>query len=388
MHSETPASTNKYNQNFRNRFCGCEEDYDPHSEKGTMFQCLGLATPAQGGCGEDWWHPECIVGLPRDWFKDSKHNDSSNGVTQTESNGSTAENVANGNGGILPQSLERPANQELDRAVAAEENETEQASEHPVPPGFPKEEDFDHFICYKCVNVFPWIKRYANSPGFLPAISHRDPASAPLESTLGAVGTAAATASIIPSVQSVDTSNLKRKADAIDEDGGESAHKKTKSDDAPAVQAPDTTCKHAALPSSSDQEISIFLKDDFRDHLCRCASCFPLLAAHPQLLEEETIYEPPVSDTSSADGDGTGSVGSRSLLDRGEAALSNMDRVRAIEGVMAYNKLRDNLKGFLKPFAESGQAVGAEDIKKHFEKLRGDDQAIREAQMRSAERRN
>ncbi|KAG9822300.1 hypothetical protein KCU63_g17271, partial [Aureobasidium melanogenum] len=57
--------------------------------------------------------------------------------------------------------------------------------------------------------------------------------------------------------------------------------------------------------------------------------------------------------------------------------LSNMDRVKAIEGVMVYNHLRDKVKAFLQPFAESGQAVGAEDIKAYFEKLRGDEEGIR-----------
>jgi E3 ubiquitin-protein ligase UBR7 len=54
-----------------------------------------------------------------------------------------------------------------------------------------------------------------------------------------------------------------------------------------------------------------------------------------------------------------------------------MDRVKAIEGVMVYNHLRDKVKAFLQPFAESGQAVGAEDIKAYFEKLRGDEEGIR-----------
>ena len=50
-----------------------------------------------------------------------------------------------------------------------------------------------------------------------------------------------------------------------------------------------------------------------------------------------------------------------------------------IEGVMVYNHLKDKVKSFLQPFAESGQAVGAEDIKAYFEKLRGDAEAIRNA---------
>lgn len=46
---------------------------------------------------------------------------------------------------------------------------------------------------------------------------------------------------------------------------------------------------------------------------------------------------------------------------------------------MVYNDLKDKVKTFLKPFAESGKAVGADDIKTYFEKLRGDAEAIRAA---------
>ena len=46
---------------------------------------------------------------------------------------------------------------------------------------------------------------------------------------------------------------------------------------------------------------------------------------------------------------------------------------------MVYNHLRDKVKTFLQPFAESGQVVGADDIKSYFEKLRGDAEAIRSA---------
>ena len=42
---------------------------------------------------------------------------------------------------------------------------------------------------------------------------------------------------------------------------------------------------------------------------------------------------------------------------------------------MVYNHLKDKVKSFLQPFAESGQAVSAEDIKEYFTKLRGDEAA-------------
>ena len=46
---------------------------------------------------------------------------------------------------------------------------------------------------------------------------------------------------------------------------------------------------------------------------------------------------------------------------------------------MVYNHLKDKVKTFLQPFAESGQAVSAEDIKAYFEKLRGDEGGINAA---------
>ena len=136
------------------------------------------------------------------------------------------------------------------------------------------------------------------------------------------------------------------------------------------------------LGTSCLATISLFLRDDFRDHFCRCAACFPRLAKHPQLLEEEDAYEPPMSESDGERQDDARSAAGRSvhsgsLLERGEAALSSMDRVRAIEGVMAYNHVKDKVKAFLAPFAESGQAVGAEDIKAYFAKLRGDEEAAR-----------
>ena len=40
---------------------------------------------------------------------------------------------------------------------------------------------------------------------------------------------------------------------------------------------------------------------------------------------------------------------------------------------MIYNQLRDKVKAFLAPYAQQGIAVGAEDVKAYFERLRGDE---------------
>ena len=305
-----------------------------------MFQCLGLGSVETGGCGEDWWHPECLIGLSRDWNK-------------TE-----AAKEMNGDG-------------EAEKKPPVDDDD-----ETPLPPNFPDEDDFETFLCYKCVESNPWLKRYAGTPGFLPAV-FKDGGLAKATELKPAADTN------VPESEAHSNGTLKRKAD--DETEEAPAAKKTKEEE-PAANIPPAETqpsvppkpKHTSLPSSSPSTtFSLFLKEDFRDHFCRCPDCYPNLAAHPQLREEEESYQPPLSEDGEADG--PGSAGTRSLLDRGEAAFSNMDRVRAIEGAMVYNKLRDNLKEFLKPYAESGQAVSADDIKSYFEKLRGDDQGIKDA---------
>lgn len=343
---------NKYNQNFEGKFCGCGDEYDPEMEKGTMFQCLGLGTVEDGGCGEDWWHPECLVGLPRvkAELKPEVHTHGALKTVREEKEDATGE------------------------ATTEESAEDHHEPNDPhVPPGFPDEDDFDHLICYKCVNAFPWIKPYAGSPGFLTART-----AAPAYSDSGTVPTAD---------PSEPSESKKRKAEDEAEDSQDS--KKARSDPSTPQQSstPQPTetnghpppPKHTPLPPApTSTYLTLFLKEDFRFHLCRCPTCFPQLAKHKQLLEEEEIYEPPVSESGDSN-DNAPSINSGSLYQRGEAALSSIDRVRAIEGVMAYNHVKDKVKAFLRPYAESGEVVGAEDIKAYFAKLRGDEAAMREA---------
>ncbi|PVH80806.1 hypothetical protein DL98DRAFT_417845 [Cadophora sp. DSE1049] len=384
VHSEQPAPDNRYNQNFRNRFCGCECDYDAYAQKGTMFQCLGIGTTETGGCGEDWWHPGCLVGLGPNWDDESGRKPKNEGFLESiaevaeavvdDKSGDTKTEVTNNEGPVALTEVVPPG----------EEPEEE---DPPLPPGFPAEDDFEGFICYKCVEANPWIKRYAGTAGFLVPVFRRSTAPSPETGVLGK--TEELVASHLPLMN-------KRKA----EDDEESVASKRHKDDTPAAGGEPSTetpvqadpaaltepgapengkgpCKFNALPPAPTGQISLFFKENFREHLCRCSSCFPLLQPHEQLLDEEELYEPSVSDNEEEAGGST--VGSGSIYERGESALKNVDRVRAIEGVMAYNHLKDKLKPFFQQFAESGQAISAEDIKAHFAKMRGDEQAIKDA---------
>ncbi|KAI9889484.1 MAG: hypothetical protein M1814_005267 [Vezdaea aestivalis] len=375
VHSEAAADSNHYDQNFANRFCGCERVYDAHKQRGTMFQCLGLGYAEDGGCGEDWWHPSCLTGHGPDWIEQKK-------PVKQEQTGDTAHSDSDGDN-----------------------------DEEPVPPGFPQEEDFESFLCYKCVDANPWIRIYATSAGFLAPVVHNTDHSGPTvepKDEFKMEETAETKTEVKPEDQprvkleepdndqslltSSSTDNLAvRKRKAEDDTHGDTSPKKIKSDvedkdfvkeEGQATPVPRVNAKpayHTTLAPPPPDQFSLFFKPDFRTHFCRCADCFPRLSRFPQLLEEEESYEPPRSEGSDANGPSGSSVGTASLLDRGEAALNAVDRVRAIEGVMAYNHLKEKVKTFLKPFAESGEVVGADDVKKYFEKLRGDDEAMREA---------
>ncbi|CAD6500875.1 BgTH12-06580 [Blumeria graminis f. sp. triticale] len=368
VHSEKPSATNKYNQNFRNRFCGCKCLYDAEEEKGTMYQCLGLGTAETGGCGEDWWHPECILGLDRESYED-----------QNETRTSTPLKDPKG----IETTTEAPINRgeescEEGRFTAPLMTELNDCSEGEglTPPGFPNEDDFEGFICYKCVDAYPWIKRYAGTPGFLPAIYRKK----------------AATAHETDETESTSQTGKKRK---VEGDNGEPAeiYKRNKketiidnielnrtSNDNASTEPQDiqtSSCRIEAYPVADKEQFSLFFKEDFRSYLCHCNSCFPKLQVHPQLLQAEEVYEPSVA-SSHCDLAGS-TAGSGSIYDRGESALQNIDRVQAIEGVMAYKKLKDKLKPFFQQFAQSGEAISAEDIKAYFAKIRGDELPVQEA---------
>ncbi|KAJ3554879.1 hypothetical protein NPX13_g10490 [Xylaria arbuscula] len=360
VHSEQPDPNNKYNQNFRNRFCSCSIDYKAQEQKGTMFQCLGLGTHETGGCGEDWYHPGCLVGQGPKWYEKL-----------------SKQNLPRRDGNTTLTPIYEDQTQENGNGQQTAEIETAQADEDedvPLPEGFPHEHEFSLLLCYKCVEAYPWIKRYAGTKGFLSPVF--------LQKSDIDVGAPSAITKrkLEDSDSNTDESNKRLKSDSDIEDGGTLSPPTTsdqmkQENTGDAVTASVPGCKLTSLPPAPNGVFSIFAGADFRDYFCHCPDCFPKLKPHPQLLEPEEEYEPSLSEGS----DNGSTHGSGSLYERGESALKNVDRVRAIEGVMAYNNLKEKLKPFFQQFAESGKAVGAEDIKEYFAKLRGDDQVIKEA---------
>lgn len=78
---------------------------------------------------------------------------------------------------------------------------------------------------------------------------------------------------ILKQVSSVDISPLsrKRKASELPEE----------SLDSKRLKGSDTLAHHETLCAPPGGSFSIFLKEDFRDHLCRCPACYLVLRQYP-----------------------------------------------------------------------------------------------------------
>jgi len=113
-------------------------------------------------------------------------------------------------------------------------------------------------------------------------------------------------------------------------------------------------------------ECDLFLSEGFRLRWCRCSTCASMLEwekNHPRyryLFEEEPeLYEPPEDPDSGA-----------SLEELGMRVLDKLPRDKTIDGIQAYNTMRDELIEYLRPFAESGRVVGENDMKAFFDEKR------------------
>jgi len=300
VRAELPAETNTYNQNFANRFCGCGRLYDAHSEKGTMFQCVGLGTVEQGGCGEDWWHAECIMGNNRD--EDIKKEED---IVKAEVPVAALAPIKEE--GQEPQEASADAPTDLAEIQPGEEAIPD-TDEPTVPPGFPDEDAFEHFICYKCTDAFPWIRRYAGSPGFLPGVPNGpDPLAVynTHEALRSAILHGNAAAAAVELGQQQNTMKGKRKADDENDETTtetEPLAKKLKPSSDFSIAAiqtqpsangapPPPVCIYAILPPSPlpTPSLSLFLTSDFRSHLCHCPTHFPFLTSQPLLSTKKNL---------------------------------------------------------------------------------------------------
>ncbi|KAF9089904.1 hypothetical protein BGX29_011803 [Mortierella sp. GBA35] len=339
---------NQYNHNYLGRFCWCDIQYDPHKEESTMLQCVIC---------EDWFHEDCI--------------------------------------GISPHG-----------------------------------DDFDDFICRTCTKDHPFLRRYAHHPSFMIGLSEKgagpksvvmvdsskvDGKTTTTTTTADAKGTikdevkaesfeadvdvvsteidAAAvnttTTTTVTTATTTTTTVVTTKDTTIEaqtekeEITEKTFHAKRSLEETTAQKSTDNksgeqedsnkrirldteskpegeSCKLDQQPADPypDQEVNLFATEGWRDLLCQCASCMVLYSKEGVasfILGEEAVYEDEDDDEAES-----------STLESGMKKLGEMDRVQMMDGMMAYNRMRDEIRAFLEPFSQQGKVVTEGDIQAFF----------------------
>ncbi|KAK7436687.1 hypothetical protein VKT23_018942 [Stygiomarasmius scandens] len=310
---EPVNESNMYGQNFKGLFCRCNRTYDANKEREAMIQCLAC---------EDWFHESCCNLRERPSSRESS-----------------------------PEWKDRnEPNQEND------DDALSTISSSGLPPPLIGPSDYDAFICSHCVSKNAVLQRWAGTPDCLMVI--RDTSSSPWrvlrsdEEEKDIDVTAGVKRPCSPSSDSVHSKRPRLSPSA--------------STPTQCLAPPQNSTAQRILGNVMDSEKpestlgtgDIFLKEGFRNRWCHCQMCQPCLESHQYLLVEEETYEPPEDPDSGL-----------SLEELGMRALSRLPRERAIDGIHAFNSMRDDLKNYLRPFAEQGKVVNETDVKSFFESL-------------------
>jgi len=254
-----------------------------------------------------------------------------------------------------------PENAEQDDDAASE------ASSSGLPPPLISGTSYDALICFSCVKKVPTLRRYGGTPGALMVV--RDSAEHPWK-VIGQSPSAtdSADVEVSGSGSAVVPGQKRPRSGSVDDD----VQAKRPREDPDQLETPKPADPCLAPPPNAFAQLilseleacqplhmgkgDIFLTGGFRERWCRCPQCFPSLEAHPYLLEAEETYEPPEDPDSGL-----------SLEELGLRALQRLPRDRAIDGIRAFNEMRDELMNHLRPFAQEGKEVTEADIRGFFE---------------------
>ncbi|XP_014207372.1 putative E3 ubiquitin-protein ligase UBR7 [Copidosoma floridanum] len=117
------------------------------------------------------------------------------------------------------------------------------------------------------------------------------------------------------------------------------------------------------VADSPIKEGSVFWSATWRSSLCHCEKCQKTYEEHglSYLLDPfDTVQE--YEKVSKA-------KGNESLHEKGMKALASLGHVQQLTAIEEYNKMKDNLKEYLKKFAENKKVVREEDIREFFTKM-------------------
>ncbi|RPD65493.1 hypothetical protein L226DRAFT_479852 [Lentinus tigrinus ALCF2SS1-7] len=341
-HLEEPNATNAYGRNFKAEFCRCGRAYHAESEQETMIQCVAC---------EDWFHESCLNLRERP-----------------------------------------PSRAPTPEAEAPVDDGASEASSSGLPPPLIRASDYDALVCSACVRQIDALRKIAGTPGALMVVRPTDSPAEPWS----IIGKDEVKESVSVDIEPTDgnATNEVTQQPAAGEKRERSwsvteEHQAKKARVFPDVEF-DPPCLAPVqdprvrellecldLPSQKVEDVDatkvdryhgagdVFLTEGWRDRWCRCKACLPSLQDRSYLLEEEETYEPPEDPDLGL-----------SLEELGMRALQRLPRESAINGIMAFNAMRDDLMKHLRPFAERGDEVTEADIRGFF------DARIRELEAR------
>ncbi|EKM53251.1 uncharacterized protein PHACADRAFT_259470 [Phanerochaete carnosa HHB-10118-sp] len=302
-----------------------------------MIQCLTC---------EDWYHESCLNIRER--------------PTSRASSPETSAHEA------------KPSGAEDEDADAHSE-----ASSSGLPPPLVTASMYDVLVCSACVAKIDTLRRYAGTPGVLMVVRDTPQDGWKLigrpedQSQHVDIGTnskpfdnATTGDKRTPSPSAEDTQQAKRLRTASPADEARTSVLPLSRPQPCLAPGPNPKAQdilsaaRIGAPKGSAESLGagdIFLTHGWRDRWCRCSSCLSSLEAN-SLLEEEETYEPPEDPDSGL-----------SLEELGLRALQRLPRERALNGIQAFNEMRDQLMSHLRPFAEQDKEVTEADIRAFFE---------------------
>ncbi|KAJ8654807.1 hypothetical protein O0I10_009528 [Lichtheimia ornata] len=227
----------------------------------------------------------------------------------------------------------------------------------------PEIEDFESYVCRDCVDRYPFLVQQPSASvsvglshdnakihkWLLPAPSNDNQTTLPDHST--------ATTTTHDSIS--DTATTTTQHNHSGEKRKEPTSPQTNVPDSKRVKS-DSECKKEK--ASYADRVELFFNDGWREKLCQCDTCKKAFVENgiEFLLSEEDTFEPEQDEDAG-----------KSLLEIGMEQMNHMDRVQAIEGIIAYKKFATQIKEFLRGFAGSGEVVTQDDIRRFFDERNG-----------------
>uniref|UniRef100_A0A8H8CIX0 Uncharacterized protein n=1 Tax=Psilocybe cubensis TaxID=181762 RepID=A0A8H8CIX0_PSICU len=238
-----------------------------------------------------------------------------------------------------------------------------------LPPPLITGDEYESFVCGSCTSRNPTLKRWAGTCGAMMVV--RDTPSDPWRRLNGPSKVGAELIQIDDPQSATFVLGTKRPLSPSAGEGPETKRVKNISDETisttPSCLAPDPVPLAQKIFAEMESRESapslgagdVFFTLGFKERWCQCDLCFPPLKMEPYLLHDEETYEPPEDPDSGL-----------SLEELGMRALSRLPRDKAIDGIHAFNEMRNDLVKFLRPFAQDGKVVNETDVRDFFASLK------------------